>query len=137
VIIPNPPPTPLIATLRRVALFNDLSETELTSIAQRLTSASYDAGQEVFAEGAPGGDLLGVHRGSVRVMKTSVERRQQLISIEGEGSSLGEVSAFDGGGYSTTATAITPAVLLRLKGEHFRNLCAAHPDVAFKTLRSK
>ncbi len=118
-----------------MALFNELSESEIGSLAERAASAIYDAGQEIFAEGGRGGDLLIVHKGSVRIVKTSASGRQQLLSIEGEGSSLGEVSVFDGGSYSTTATAMTRVVLLRLKGEHFRSLCAAHPDIAFKVIR--
>ena len=133
VIIPNPTTAALIATLRRVALFNEITEAELGSIAERVTTASFDPGQVIFTAGDRGGDLLIVHRGSVRVTNASANGRQQLLSIEGEGSSLGEVSVFDGGPYS--ATAITPTVLLRVKGEHFRNLCAAQPAVAFKVIR--
>ena len=71
----------------------------------------------------------------MRIVKTSAGGRRQLLSIEGEGASLGEVSVFDGAGYSATATAITPAILLRVKGEHFRRFCSAHPEVAFKVIR--
>lgn len=94
-----------------------------------------DAGQVVFDEGDPAGDLLIVQEGSVRIVKTAASGRHQLISIERAGSSLGEVSVFDGGAYSTTAITVTPAVLLRLKGQRLRRLCAVHPEVAFKVIR--
>ena len=89
----------------------------------------------MFSEGDKGGDLLIVQEGSVRIVKIAASGRHQLIAIERPGSSLGEVSAFDGGPYSTTAIAITPAVLLRLNGEHLRSLCLANPEVAFKVIR--
>jgi CRP-like cAMP-binding protein len=125
----------LIDTLRRVPLFNELSDAELASAAAKISISCYDAGQVVFCEGDAGGDLLIVQEGSVKVVKMSAAGRHQLIAIERAGSSLGEVSAFDGGLYSTTAIAIGPVVLLRLKGEHFRSLCSAHPSVAFKVIR--
>jgi CRP/FNR family transcriptional regulator len=125
----------LLDTLRRVPLFNELSETELTSIAERVSVSRYEAGQIVFCEGDKGGDLLIVKEGSVRILKTAASGRHQLIAIERPGSSLGEVSAFDGGPYSTTAVTISQTVLLRLNGEHFRNLCLAHPNVSLKVIR--
>ena len=73
--------------------------------------------------------------GNVRVVKLAANGRQQLLSIERAGRSLAEVSAFDGGPYSATGVSITPTVLLRLRGEHFRSLCLAHPAVALKVIR--
>jgi CRP/FNR family transcriptional regulator len=116
-------------------LFNELSTDELSFLADRSTVEKYDANQLIFSEGDPGGDLLIVKEGSVRIIKTAPSGRQQLISIEREGSSLGEVSVFDGGSYSTTVIAIVPTELLRLKGAHFRTFCESHPDVAFKVIR--
>ena len=89
----------------------------------------------MFYEGDKGGDLLIVKEGAVKIVKTAASGRQQLIAIERPGSSLGEVSIFDGGLYSTTAITTMPSVLLRLEGEHFRNLCYAHPEVAIKVIR--
>lgn len=103
-------------------------------MAAKLVPAKYDAGQVIFCEGDRGGDLLVVELGEVRIVKTSANGRQQLISIERPGSSLGEVSIFDQGCYSTTAIAITPVVLLRLQGSHFRDLCFAKPAVAVKVI---
>lgn len=128
-------PRSFIETLRRVPLFNELSTEELTALASEVTSEKYDSDQLIFSEGDSGGDLLIVKEGSVRIIKTAPSGRQQLLSIEREGSSLGEVTVFDGGSYSTTVIAITATELLRLKGTHFRNFCSLHPEVAFKVIR--
>jgi len=89
----------------------------------------------MYSEGDRGGDLLIIKEGTVRIVKTAASGRSQLISIEREGSSLGEVSVFDGGPYSTAAVADSPVIALRLEGEHFRQLCMAHPIVAVKVIR--
>lgn len=123
------------ATLRRVPLFNELSEPELSSIAAHVKVGRYDAGQIVFNEGDRGGDLLIVQEGSLRVEKTAANGRQQLISIERAGGSLGEVSVFDGGSYSATAVAISAVVLLRVDGPYFLKLCLSNPGVALKVIR--
>jgi CRP/FNR family transcriptional regulator, cyclic AMP receptor protein len=85
----------VIDTLRRVPLFNDLSAEQIAAIATRVSRERRSAGQVVFSEGDKGGDLLILQEGSVRIVKTAASGRQQLISIEREGSSLGEVSVFD------------------------------------------
>ena len=125
----------ILDLLRRVPLFNELSETEIASIAARVSAGRYETGQVVFSEGEAGGDLLMVMEGSVKIVKIAVSGRHQLLSIERPGSSLGEVSAFDGGPYSTTAIASAPTTLLRLHGEQFRALCLAYPSVALKVIR--
>lgn len=124
-----------LKTLRRVPLFSELSGSEIESILPHLSSSRYDAGQLIFSEGDPGGDLLIVQEGSVKVVKMAPSGRHQLLAIERAGSSLGEVSVFDGGAYSTTAIAIESTLLLRLRGEQFRSLCLAHPEVALKVIR--
>jgi CRP/FNR family transcriptional regulator len=125
----------ILETLRRVPLFNELSKDELATIAANVSVSQYGAGQVVFSESEKGGDLLIVMQGSIRIVKLAKSGRQQLLAIERLGASLGEVSVFDGGPYSTTAIAIAPATLLRLRGQQFRNLCLAHPGVAVKVIR--
>ena len=50
--------TNLVATLRRLPLFNDLSDEELTIIAERVTLRRYDSGAIVFSEGDVCAELL-------------------------------------------------------------------------------
>ena len=125
----------LVDTLRRVPLFNELSESELASIALKVSRNRYKPAQRIFSEGDKGGDLLIVEEGSVRVVKMAPNGRYQLISIERVGGSLGEVSAFDDGSYSTSAIAIDVVVLLRIDGGQFRGMCLSHPAVALKVIR--
>jgi CRP/FNR family transcriptional regulator len=123
-----------VEILRRVPLFNELSEDELASIAAEVSVSRYDAGQILYSEGEKGGDLLVVMAGSVRVVRMSASGRHQLLAVEWPGSSLAEVSAFDGGPYSATAIAITRTEILRLNGQQFRALCMAQPAVAVKVI---
>jgi len=125
----------MIDTLRRVPLFQDLSMPELASLAAKASRQRYGRGQLVFSESECGGDLLIVESGIVKALKTAPDGRQQLIAIERAGSSLGEVSVFDGGAYSVTAVASEPTVLLRISGEYFRAVCLAHPQLAIKVIR--
>jgi len=125
----------LIATLRRLPLFTDLSAAELALIAERVTLRSYEAGAIVFSEGDPCRELLIVKEGSVKIFKAAANGRQQLIGIERSGNSLAEVPVFDGDCYPATAQTAGPTVLLRIEAELFRGLCAQHPEVALKVIK--
>jgi CRP-like cAMP-binding protein len=126
----------LVGTLRRVPLFAELSEGELSAIAERVTRSEFSGGAIVFAEGDLCRELLIVETGAVRLLKTSAGGREQLISIERKGSTLAEAPAFDEGRYSVTASAIEATALLRLPAEDFRAICLQHPEVAMKVIKA-
>ena len=86
-----------VKTLRRLPLFNDLSDADLALIAEGVSRLSFEKGTVIFAEGDVCRELLIVEDGEVKVIKAASNGRQQLLSIERKGSALAEVAAFDGG----------------------------------------
>lgn len=125
----------LISTLRRVPLFTELSENELSEVARRVTQRQYAVGATIFTDGDRCRELHVVATGAVRLMKTAASGREQLISIERMGSTLAEVPVFDDGRYSITARAIEPTNLLLLPADDFRRICSQYPDVAMKVIK--
>lgn len=129
------PQSDLIATLRRLPLFTDLSAAELALIAERVTLRAYEAGAIVFSEGDACRELLIVKEGTVKIFKAAANGRQQLIAIERAGNSLAEIPVFDDDCYPATAQTGSPTVLLRLEAGLFRGLCVQHPEVALKVIK--
>jgi CRP/FNR family transcriptional regulator len=125
----------VLKTLRRVPLFNELSEAELEALAARTASKSYESGTIVFSEGDLCRELLIVEAGSVRLYKSARNGREQLIAIERAGNTLAEVPAFDGGRYSVTARAQDSVCLLILDADIFRRVCLQNPQVAVKLIK--
>jgi CRP-like cAMP-binding protein len=125
----------LVTTLRRLPLFSDLSEPELALVAERVVRREFHDGTIIFSEGDACRELLIVEEGSVKLLKTSPNGRQQLISMERTGNSLAEVPVFDGGRYTATAEAVGKTTLLRLDAEHFRGICLLHPEVGLKVIK--
>jgi len=125
----------IIATLRRVPLFAELSDQQLEALAERATRKRYERDSTVFSEGDSCKELFVVEEGSVKLLKSAANGRQQLIGIERSGNTLAEVPVFDGGRYTVTAVVIEPGVLLQLNAEHFRNVCLQQPDVAVKVIK--
>jgi len=122
-------------TLAKVLLFNGLSETELTFLAQRAVPRSFSSGEIVFTEGDTCSGMYVVESGSIRIFKTSPGGREQVLSIDGPGSSVAELPVFDGGNYPASVSAVEPSTLLFISKQDFQSLCLVHPQVALKVLR--
>jgi CRP/FNR family transcriptional regulator, cyclic AMP receptor protein len=121
--------------LSKVALFSGLTESEMAFIAGRVVPRKYQPGEIVFNEGDPCSGLYIVASGHVRIFKTSTSGREQVLNIDGPGSSVAELPVFDGGNYPASVAAVDEAVLLFVSKEDFRELCLTHPQVALKVLR--
>jgi len=122
-------------TIGKVSLFSGFNERELAFLQERVVSRKYVAGEVVFSEGEPCAGLYVVESGSIRIFKSSAGGREQVLSIEGPGSSVAELPVFDGGNYPASVVAIEDCVLLFVSKQDFQALCLAHPEVALKVLR--
>jgi CRP/FNR family transcriptional regulator len=122
-------------TLAQVALFKDLSEAELSFLAQRAVARKFDAGEILFTEGDPCTGMYVVESGQVRIFKTSAAGREQVLSLEGPGGSVAELPVFDGGNYPASVSALMESTLLFIAKQDLQNLCLTHPQVALKVLR--
>ena len=116
-------------------LFADLAGEELVYIAERAVVRHFEPGQILFSEGDPCPGLWVIEAGKVRIFKTSPNGREQVLAIEGPGSSVAELPVFDGGKYPASAATITDASLLFISKEDFQTLCLKHPQVGLKVLR--
>ncbi|HSU58107.1 MAG TPA: Crp/Fnr family transcriptional regulator [Bryobacteraceae bacterium] len=131
---PNQLPA-IIATLKATQLFSALDNTEISAIAGRTLIRRFSAGELLFSEGEPCEGLYAVAAGRVRIFKTSPAGREQVLTIEGPGSSIAELPVFDGGPYPASAAAVDEAQLLFVSRSDFRACCLEHPEVALKLLQ--
>jgi CRP/FNR family transcriptional regulator len=121
--------------LSRVPIFSGLSDSELNFLAQRVVPRRYAPGEMVFAEGEPCTGLYVVQSGHIRIFKSGASGREQVLNIDGPGSSVAELPVFDGGNYPASVTAVDDVTLLFVSKQDFQALCLTHPQVALKVLR--
>lgn len=127
-------PSP-IQTLQRVPLFADLTETEMRFLAERAVPRQFAPGELIFSEGQACAGLYVIESGRVRIFKSSASGREQVLAIDGPGSSVAELPVFDGGNYPASAAAVDETTLLFVSKQEFHSLCLVHPKVALKVLR--
>lgn len=120
--------------LRRTPLFASLTEKEMEALAGRMSSRRFGRGATLFSEGEPCAGLFLVATGKIRIFKLSAAGREQVLAVEGPGSSFAELPVFDGGNYPASASALEDAEVLFISRNDFQNYCREHPDVALKVI---
>jgi len=120
--------------LKRTPLFASLTEKELHALSARVTKKHFRRGELLFSEGDPCTGLFLVASGKVRIFKVSAAGREQVLAVEGPGSSFAELPVFDGGDYPASASALEEADILFVSRKDFQNFCREHPDVALKVI---
>jgi CRP/FNR family cyclic AMP-dependent transcriptional regulator len=124
-----------LAILRRVAIFDELTETELQFLAERAVPRDYHKGEILFTENDPCTGLFVVESGHVRIFKSSSNGREQILAVEGPGSSVAELPLFDGGTYPASTAAVDAARIYFISKQDFHSLCLVHPQVPLKVLK--
>src|SRR5947209_4621122 len=125
----------IAATLHKAQLFNQLSPKELEAVALRAVRKLYAPGELLFAEGEPCSGFYVVASGKVRIFKMSPKGREQVLAVEGPGSSVAELPVFDGGSYPASASAVDNARVYFISKQDFHSLCLVHPKVSLKVLK--
>ena len=106
----------------------------MAALLRRVSSKKYDRGEMLFSEGDACRGLFIVGRGKIRIFKVSASGREQILSIEGPGSSFAELPVFDGGNYPASATAPEEAEILFISRKDFQDFCREHPEVGLKVI---
>lgn len=120
--------------LRKTPLFANLSEQEVSALRARVSNRHFRRSELLFSEGDACTGLFLVASGKVRIFKMSAGGREQVLAIEGPGSSFAELPVFDGGKYPASASALEDTEVLFISRKDFHNFCREHPDVALKVL---
>lgn len=120
--------------LRDTPLFASLTETEMRALRLRVNARHFDRGELLFNEGDACTGLFLVASGKIRIFKMSASGREQVLAIEGPGSSFAELPVFDGGNYPASASALEQSDVLFISRRDFQNFCREHPDVALKVI---
>lgn len=124
-----------LKVLRSVPILNGLTEVELQFLAERAVPRDYSKGELLFTEGDPCAGLFIIESGRVRIFKSSPNGREQMLAVEGPGSSVAELPLFDGGNYPASTAAMENASIYFISKQDFHSLCFVHPQVPLKVLK--
>jgi CRP-like cAMP-binding protein len=124
----------LEAVLEKTALLSSLSRAEFQLLAARTVRKHFKSGELLFSEDEPCHGLHIIARGKVRIFKTSLNGREQVLSMNHAGESVAELPVFDGGRYPASAMAVEDTEIAFISRQDFHAFCMEHPEVALKML---
>ena len=99
-----------------------------------MDSVKISKGGVLFKEGDGGEHVYVIVDGKLKLGTSSGDGRENLLSILGPGEMFGELSLFDPGPRTSTATAVTDAKLLSLSNAKLIPWLRENPDVSLQLL---
>ncbi|HTY73759.1 MAG TPA: Crp/Fnr family transcriptional regulator [Actinomycetes bacterium] len=116
--------------LARTQLFGQLEADELDRLAGESRVRRYEAGQQVFARGEPGGGVYVVAEGSIALTVTSETGAEVVLAVVRPPRSFGELSAIDGQPRVASAVARQRSTLVAVPKATVARVLREHPSVA-------
>lgn len=120
--------------LRKVSLFEGLSNHHIKVLSRSCTEREFAAGDYVVRQGNPGIGVFVITEGKVRVEKVSGSGETLPLATHGPGEVVGEMSVIDGAARSASVIAEEPTKCLVLPSWAFNSFLEEHPSVAVHIL---
>ncbi len=122
--------------VRRAPLFAALDDEAAKSLRSSMVDVTLPRGGVLFSEGDAGDRLYVVTSGKIKLGLTSSDGRENLLAVLGPGEMFGELSLFDPGPRTATATAVTDSALIGLGHCDLQPWLSGRPEVASQLLRA-
>ena len=122
------------AAIRKAPIFLGLDEGAARDLRASMTLVKLRKGQSLFKEGDDGDNLYVIASGKIKLGTKSQDGRENLLMILGSGDMFGELSLFDSGPRTATATAVTDSKLLSLGQNKVIPWVREHPEVSLQLL---
>ena len=115
-------------------LFQGLSSDQIEEVSAIAVERNYGRGESIFMEGDAADGFYIVAHGQVKIYKTSLDGKEQILHIYGPGNPFGEVPVFSGSRFPANALALVKSRILFLPRKAFVALIARHPSLSMNML---
>ena len=115
--------------LRGVALFSDVSDKDLQTIASSMRRRAFSDGDDIVSEGESGVGFFFVEKGALSVSKDGT-----TVATLGPGDHFGEIALLAGADRTATVSAQGDVVCWGMPAWNFRPLVREQPSVTVKLL---
>jgi CRP/FNR family transcriptional regulator, cyclic AMP receptor protein len=116
--------------LKKAPLFARLEDDAASALSSAMGTIRLKKGDVLFHEGDSEARLYIVVSGKIKLGRSGSAGRENLLAVLGPGQMFGELSVFDPGPRSTTATAVTACEVRTLEHDELMGWLADRPEVA-------
>lgn len=121
--------------VKKIPLFEGLTDEEATFIIPHLKVENYPAGSAVFQENSDGDKFFIIFEGRVRISK-DVNDKPKTLAILLAGDFFGEIALIDRGPRSASAAALEDTMLVSMTEDAFKTLVNQNGTSAAKFLQA-
>lgn len=111
-------------------LFANMDPEASSALIASMTQVEVSRGEVLFHEGEPGDRLYVIRSGKIKLGRRSNDGRENLLAVLGPGEMFGELSLFDPGPRTATATVVADGAILELGHLELIAWLEANPTVA-------
>jgi CRP/FNR family cyclic AMP-dependent transcriptional regulator len=111
-------------------LFANMDSEQTRALQASMTRIEMARGEVLFHEGEPGDRLYVIAHGKIKLGRRSSDGRENLLAVLGPGEMFGELSLFDPGPRTATASVVADARLLELGHQDLIDWLQSSPTVA-------
>lgn len=119
----------MFSVLKKVFLFENLSDDILKSVAENCEVIHLKKDNIIFYEGDASRYLFLVLEGKVKLYKTLANDNELVLKYFKEDESIAEVAVFDGFNYPATAEAINDVRVLKIDFHNLQELFLKNPNI--------
>ena len=125
----------MLEALRKVSLFEGLSDADLDALNAGVVSRSYPKNAVIVHEGDRSDTLYLIISGSVKVYVSDDNDKEFVLNTQGPGEYFGEM-ILDDGPRSASVMTLEACKMGMLTRERFRGVLLKHPEVAIAVMRN-
>jgi CRP/FNR family cyclic AMP-dependent transcriptional regulator len=111
------------------SVLSELPDTLRSELFQAAVAHHLREGEALFRAGDVGDGCYRIEKGLVKIVVSSREGEEHIISLLGPGAIVGELSIIDGGPRSASVVAIDDCSLLFVSRAKFQKYTEAHPEL--------
>ena len=120
--------------LKELELFSELNEQELEDVGSLAQIRKIDTDTTIFHEGDTADAIFVVVNGRVKVVTTSSDGKEFILTVLGPGQVFGEMALLEAAARSASVVTITEVELLVIKRDDFDHLLNTSPGISRKLM---
>ncbi len=120
--------------LKKNPLFQELDDKTFDELLRSAQPKIHKARKLIFHEGDPGGSLLMILSGQIKISSIAANGKECVLAFLGPGDVVGELTFLDGGARTATAQAIEQTRTLELSRQPFIKVLENNPATALKII---
>ncbi|WP_026700660.1 Crp/Fnr family transcriptional regulator [Salibacterium aidingense] len=121
--------------LKGVPLFKELTEAEIEPIVKIAHVRTYKPRTFVFMQGDPLERVFFIQQGKVKIYKTDINGKEQIVSILKEDDMFPHVGFFGRGSYPAHAELLEESIIVVIPIAEFETILLQYPEVSVKLFR--